>query len=118
MESENIVLRRAHIADAEWFGYEPTAPRENNDLLNCRLAMLGLDVHTLKHGDNETFELIKRRCTNCGLRETCAADLKRDLNNPLVGTYCPNAGALNALTEAKWLAPIIENYWRQHYPWN
>src|ERR1019366_4048524 len=76
--------------------------------------MLGLDVHTLKHGDNETFELIKRRCTNCGLRETCAADLKRDLNNPLVGTYCPNAGALNALTEAKWLAPIIENYWRQH----
>jgi hypothetical protein len=49
MELENIVLRRAHIADAEWFGYERTAPRENDDLLNCRLAMLGLDVHTLKH---------------------------------------------------------------------
>jgi hypothetical protein len=115
MESENIVLRRSDIADAEWFSDAPTAPHQNDDLLDCRLAMLGLDAPTLKHGDSETFELIKRRCANCGLRKTCAADLKRDLNNPLVETYCPNAGALHALTEAKWLAPIIENYWRRRY---
>ncbi len=104
------------FADLERLDREPTTRPENDDLLDCRLAMLGLDRHVIKQGDSETFELIRRHCKKCGVREACAVDLKRDPNNPVWETYCPNAGVLNRLTEAGWLAPIITNYWRRHYP--
>jgi hypothetical protein len=108
--------RPAEIAAFERLGHEVTTRHEHDDLLGCRLAMLGLDLHVIERGDRETFELIKRRCTNCGCREACALDLKRDPNDPVWETYCPNAGTLNAITEASWLTPIITNYWRRHYP--
>ena len=41
------------------------------------------------------------RCKSCGYRETCAVDLKRDPNNPIWETYCPNTGAFIALAEAR-----------------
>jgi hypothetical protein len=41
------------------------------------------------------------RCKSCGYRETCAVDLKRDPNNPVWETYCPNTGAFIALAEAR-----------------
>ena len=110
------MMRPAHFPELGRLGHEPTTRYENDDLLDCRLAMLGLDLHVSKRGDSETFELIKRRCANCGVREACAVDLKRDPNDPVWETYCPNAGLLNALTEASWLAPMITNYWRRHYP--
>jgi hypothetical protein len=78
--------------------------------------MLGLDPHVIKKGDSETFELIGRRCKTCGAREACALDLKCDPNNPAWQTYWPNAGTLNVLAEAEWVAPLISNYWRRHYP--
>ena len=31
---------------------------------------------------------------NCICREPCTVDLKRDPNNPVWETYCPNAGTL------------------------
>jgi hypothetical protein len=76
---------------------------EPDDLLDCRMAMLGLDLHAIECGNSETFEEIMRRCTSCGFREACAVDLKRDPNNPVWETYCPNSEALIALTEATWL---------------
>ena len=95
---------------------KPATRDENYKLLNRRLTMLGLDRHVIESGDGETFELIKRRCRTCGAPEACAVDLKRDPNNPVWETYCPNAGVFNALLKARWLIQITMNYWRRHYP--
>jgi hypothetical protein len=76
---------------------------EQDELLDCRMAMLGLDRDAIEGGNSETLDEIQRRCTRCGVREACAVDLKRDPNNPVWETYCPNSGALVALAEARWL---------------
>jgi hypothetical protein len=81
---------------------KPTTHDQSDDLLDCRMAMLGLDLHEIERSDGETFNQIRRQCTSCGFRETCAVDLKRDPNNPVWETYCPNSGTLNALTETWW----------------
>jgi hypothetical protein len=62
------------------------------------MAMLGLD----QIEDRATFDEIVRRCLSCGDREDCVVDLKRDPNNPVWESYCPNASALLALAEASW----------------
>ena len=82
---------------------KPTTSDEHDGLLDCRMAMLGLDLYAIECGDSETFDKIKRRCTSCDFREDCAVDLKRDPNNPVWETYCPNSGAFNALAKAWWL---------------
>jgi hypothetical protein len=79
---------------------KPTTPDEYDELLDCRMAMLGLQLDAT---DGDTFKEIMRRCTSCGYREACAVDLKRDPNNPVWETYCPNAGALIALAGTRWL---------------
>ncbi len=72
-----------------------TIPDDHDELLDCRMAMLGLNLD-VNNGD--TFSEIMRRC---GYREVCAVDLKRDPNNPVWETYCPNTGAFIALAEAR-----------------
>jgi hypothetical protein len=80
-----------------------TTLSEYDELLDCRMAMLGLHLDATESGNSDTFNEIMRRCTSCGYREACAADLKRDPNDPVWETYCPNLGALIALAEARWL---------------
>jgi hypothetical protein len=75
-----------------------TTPDEYDELLDCRMAMLGLNLDA---ATGETFNEIMRRCKSCGSREACAVDLKRDPNNPVWETYCPNTGAFIALAEAR-----------------
>ena len=60
--------------------------------------MLGLNLDATNRG---TFNEIMRRCKSCGYRDACAVDLKRDPNNPVWETYCPNTGAFIALAEAR-----------------
>jgi hypothetical protein len=79
-----------------------TTDGKRDDLLVCRMAMLGLDLHEIECGDGETLDNIKRRCTTCNVREACVVDLKRDPNNPVWESYCPNSEALIALTDAWW----------------
>jgi len=79
---------------------KPTAP---DALLACRMAMLGLDPDTIESAEFYIFAEIRERCANCWNREGCAVDLKRDPNNPVWETYCPNADALIALAQARWL---------------
>ena len=74
-----------------------------DDLLGCRVAMLGLDLDTIESRSREIFETIKRRCMACDHGEACELDLKRDPNDPVWETYCPNIAVLIALTEACWL---------------
>jgi hypothetical protein len=82
---------------------KPTTPDEYDELLDCRMAMLGLQFDAMESADGDTFSEIMRRCTSCGYREACAMDLKRDPNNPVWETYCPNSGALVELVAARWL---------------
>ena len=79
-------------------GAKPEAPDE---LLDCRVEMLGLDLSALENADNALQEIM-RKCPICGYREACVADLKRDPNDPVWETYCPNAKALLGLAEASW----------------
>ncbi len=73
-------------------------PDNYDELLDCRLAMLGLNLDAT---NGDTLNEIVRRCTSCGYREACAVDLKRVPNNPVWKNYCPNAGAFLSLAEAR-----------------
>ena len=75
----------------------------SDDLLDCRMAMLGLDLSAVEGYDGAMFEAIRQRCASCYFREACELDLKRDPNDPVWETYCPNTATLIALPEACWL---------------
>jgi hypothetical protein len=79
-----------------------TAPDNTDDILYCRMAMLGLDLHAIESHDRETIDGIRQRCKNCEDREACAVDLERDPNNPVWAAYCPNSRTFNSLTEVWW----------------
>jgi hypothetical protein len=81
---------------------QPATPDERNELLDCRMEMLGLDRCAVESGGSKALEEVMRRCADCGYREACTVDLKRDPNSPVWETYCPNAAALIGLTEARW----------------
>jgi len=75
---------------------------EFGDLLDCRMEMLGLDRAAAANTDRKALEDIMRQCERCGYREACTADVKRDPNDPVWETYCPNAAALIKLSESRW----------------
>ncbi len=77
-------------------------PDKNNELLECRMAMLGLDIGSTDLCDAATLDEIRRRCVTCGYWEACAVDLRRDPNSPVWETYCPNSSAFIALAQAWW----------------
>jgi hypothetical protein len=77
----------------------PSGPPD--ELLDCRVEMLGLDLSTVKDAEAVLREIM-RNCPICGHRVACTADLKRDPNDPVWETYCPNAKALLGLAEATW----------------
>jgi len=65
-----------------------------DELLACRMEMLGLDFGATEAGHRAALGEIQRQCAACGYREACDVDLQRDPNNPVWESYCPNAGAL------------------------
>ena len=75
----------------------------SHDPLDCRMATLGLDLSAVESHDGAMFEVITQRCASCNVRAPCELDLKRDPNDPVWETYCPNTATLIALPEACWL---------------
>ena len=100
--------RKLHLRDQiERLRHEPTTPSEPDELLCCRMAMLGLDPYAIECGDLKAFNQIKRSCKRREFREACAIDLKRDPNNPVWESYCPNSAALNTLSETWWVSNVF-----------
>ncbi len=84
------------VRDERSTGQAPACDR-HDDLLQCRMNILGLDRCTMERDFGDTFGKIERRCVSCRLRMLCAVDLKRNHNSLVWEAYCPNSGVLNAL---------------------
>jgi hypothetical protein len=81
---------------------KPSTGVEYEELLGCRMAMLGLDPRTIESGDRAMFDEIRRRCSMCEFHESCAVELRRDPNSPVWETYCPNSGTFIELAQDWW----------------
>ena len=84
-----------------------TIPDDHDELLDCRMAMLGVQLNPTERAGHNALKEMMRRCMSCGDREACAVDLERDPNNPVWETYCPNAGMLIELAQERWLTPLL-----------
>ncbi len=70
---------------------------QGDELLRCRMVIIGLFSGALERDDSAAFELLRRDCLACGDRAPCEADLSGDPANPVWRRYCPNAAKLDAL---------------------
>ncbi len=82
-----------------------TAPEQvvrDDSLSECRMEMLGLDPRGLGGTDPESLIEIFKNCARCDARVWCAADLRRDPNDPVWESYCPNAQVMLLLASKQW----------------
>jgi hypothetical protein len=75
----------------------PATPDEGDELLQCRMTIVGLHSGAVERDYGEAFDKIKRRCATCRARATCAADVRRDPHDMAWASYCPNSRAIIAL---------------------
>jgi hypothetical protein len=71
-------------------------------LPECRMAMLGVDPQEASSADPDMYIKVLRECACCVMRVECAADLRRDPNNPVWESYCPNNQTFIALARETW----------------
>jgi hypothetical protein len=76
----------------------------NDGLPECRMAMLGLDPVSIGRADPDIYINVLHECARCAVHEECAADLKRDPNDPVWESYCPNNQTFIALARETWLS--------------
>jgi len=76
---------------------QSTTPDEDDDLLQCRIVIVGLDIKAIERNYSDVFGDLRRHCASCTVRAPCAVDLKRDPNTLVWEAYCSNSAALNAL---------------------
>ena len=67
------------------------------DLLERRMAALGLDPIAVSAAAPQTFRDLQRICSYCESPRRCLRDLARDPAIPAWKDYCPNAKMLMAL---------------------
>lgn len=68
------------------------------DLLQRRLAQLGLDQAQIWRTAPATLQDLQRVCSMCGQQRRCGRDLTRGASTGALQKYCPNTGTLRALT--------------------
>jgi hypothetical protein len=69
-----------------------------------RMKMLGLEPEAFRNADPDTFIDVLRACAKCDVRQICKADMKRDRNDPVWESYCPNAQTLLAFAREQCLS--------------
>jgi len=74
------------------------------DLLQRRLAALGLDPTEVAHLEPAAFRDLQRVCTLCKSHRRCMWDFARGASPPTWDRYCPNTGTLAALNGMPWTA--------------
>jgi hypothetical protein len=67
------------------------------DLLEYRLASLGLGHADLARGAATQLRDLERLCTMCNHKGQCARDLASDPSDPVWRRYCPNEPTLSEL---------------------
>lgn len=67
------------------------------DLLDYRVASLGLSTSELAHDVPAQLRDMQRLCTMCEHKGRCARDLAADSSDPIWRRYCPNEAALSEL---------------------
>ena len=82
-----------------------TTPDDVDDLLECRMKALGLDVDAIGRNYGELFDRIKNDCESCGDRGGCALDLKRNPDSLVWEAYCPVSDVLYSLRMASEWVP-------------
>jgi len=70
------------------------------DLLDRRLAALGIDSGQLAQAGLAELRDMQRLCTTCQSKGRCAHDLVDDPDDPVWRQYCPNEEALIELAQA------------------
>jgi hypothetical protein len=77
---------------------------DSADLLDCRLAALGLDRAEIRRIEPQVLSDLQRVCTVCTSSRECKHDLAENPYDPGWREYCPNVVTLDALTaeRAKW----------------
>ena len=74
------------------------------DLLQRRLAALGLDPTEVARLEPAAFRDLQRVCAMCKSHRRCARDFAHDAPLPAWESYCPNAETLAALSAMPWPA--------------
>ena len=72
-----------------------------DELLRCRMVIVGLFSGAMERDDGATFELLQRECLACDARAPCEADLRGDPASADWRRYCPNAAKLEALAASE-----------------
>jgi hypothetical protein len=67
------------------------------DLLEYRIASLGLNASDLAHDAPAQLHDMERLCTMCAHKGRCARDLAADASDPIWRRYCPNESTLSEL---------------------
>lgn len=85
----------------------PTIPADrafpDDGLPESRMTRLGLDPAAFHRADPDTFIDVLRECARCSVREICNADLRRDPNDRVWESYCPNVRTFLAFAREQWL---------------
>ena len=70
---------------------------DSADLVERRLAALGLDAAQVDQTQPAVMRDLQRVCSLCANTRVCEHDLDRNPASPAWHDYCPNAGTLDAL---------------------